>query len=105
MAQQLYCKWVDVGNLASVRLENQNSIFGRFKEPPVSSFGRLLALGNILHRKQNQPRTAILVDSAGIEQQGPPPGVFEFVLNLEVLETAASDEYVLQQPAQLRSIP
>ena len=39
IAQHLNQKWVHVGDLPSLEIENQYSIFGGFKEPPVASLG------------------------------------------------------------------
>src|SRR5207302_8828548 len=47
IAQHLNQEWVYVGDLPSLEIKNQYSIFGGFKEPPVASLGvfqRLLRL-------------------------------------------------------------
>jgi hypothetical protein len=55
VAQQINQEWVNVGYLSRMRVENQDSVFGGFEEPPISQLRsterlfRVLGLRFFLH--------------------------------------------------------
>lgn len=95
---------VQIHDFTRIRVGYYDAVLCRLEQTPIARFGSTLALGDILHGKQDRSGPAVFLDPASVQKHRPGADSLEIALEFDILDAGSLPEDVIEQIAQFWKI-